>query len=48
MPGGLYSCNPKLKQREHQNKLSTSKQNYLTVKEKTSIYQIGNEKGHKM
>ena len=35
MLGGLYACNPKLKQKEHKNKISTSTQNYLTVKDIT-------------
>ena len=37
MSGGLYACNPKLIQKEHQNKISTSIQNHLTVKEKTQF-----------
>ena len=35
MPGGLYAYNPKLKEKEHQNKISTSTLNYFTVKENT-------------
>ena len=35
MSGGLYTHNPKLKEKEHQNKISASAQNYLTVKENT-------------
>ena len=35
MPGRLYIRNPKFKEKEHQNKISTSKQNCFTIKENT-------------
>ena len=38
MPGGLYACNPKLKEKECQNQISKKIQNYSTVNKKYTVY----------
>ena len=35
MLGGLYTCNPKLKEKEHQNQISKRMQNHLIVNKNT-------------
>ena len=38
MLGGLYTCNPKLKEKECQNQISKKIQNYSTVNKKYTVY----------
>ena len=45
MPGGLYAHNPKLKEKEHQNKKSKRIQNHLTVNKNKQYIKEAIKKG---